>query len=47
VVRLDAAEHVVGKSVISQMGELKPTVVKPTLVWNVRNALDAEGIGGE
>jgi nicotinate phosphoribosyltransferase len=44
-VRLDTAEHMVDKSVISQMGVFKPTGVNPTLVWNVRNALDTEGFG--
>jgi nicotinate phosphoribosyltransferase len=27
------------------MGGFVPTGVNPTLVWNVRNALDAEGLG--
>ena len=44
-VRLDTAEHVVDKSVFSQMGDFTPTGVNPSLVWNVRNALDAEGYG--
>ncbi|HEY4216590.1 MAG TPA: hypothetical protein VGM67_05600 [Gemmatimonadaceae bacterium] len=44
-VRLDTAEHMVDKSVISQMGGFRPTGVNPQLVWNVRNALDAEGYG--
>jgi len=44
-VRLDTAEYMVDKSVISQMGGFRPTGVNPQLVWNVRNALDAEGYG--
>src|SRR3954468_313513 len=44
-VRLDTAENMVDKSLFSQMGSFKPTGVNPQLVWNVRNALDAEGFG--
>lgn len=44
-VRLDTAENMVDKSVIPQMGGFKPTGVNANLVWNVRNALDAEGFG--
>ena len=44
-VRLDTAETMVDRSVISQMGGFKPTGVNANLVWNVRNALDAEGFG--
>jgi nicotinate phosphoribosyltransferase len=44
-VRLDTSENMVDKSVISQMGTFKPTGVNSSLVWNVRNALDAEGYG--
>lgn len=44
-VRLDTSENMVDKSVVSQMGTFKPTGVNPSLVWNVRNALDAEGFG--
>jgi nicotinate phosphoribosyltransferase len=44
-VRLDTAENMVDKSVVPQMGEFKPTGVNANLVWNVRNALDAEGFG--
>lgn len=44
-VRLDTAENMVDKSVISQMGAFKPTGVNLQLVWNVRNALDTEGYG--
>jgi nicotinate phosphoribosyltransferase len=44
-VRLDTAETMVDKSVVSQMGAFKPTGVNAHLVWNVRNALDAEGFG--
>ncbi|HTR77675.1 MAG TPA: hypothetical protein VMH39_06180, partial [Gemmatimonadaceae bacterium] len=35
----------VDQSVISQMGAFRPTGVNPQLIWNVRNALDAEGFG--
>jgi nicotinate phosphoribosyltransferase len=44
-VRLDTAENMVDKSLYSQMGAFRPTGVNPQLVWNVRNALDAEGYG--
>jgi nicotinate phosphoribosyltransferase len=44
-VRLDTSENLVDKSVIPQMGGFRPTGVNPQLVWNVRNALDAEGFG--
>ncbi len=44
-VRLDTSEFLVDRSVIGQMGTFRPTGVNPALVWNVRNALDAEGFG--
>lgn len=44
-VRLDTSEHLVDRSVLSQMGSFHPTGVNPQLVWNVRNALDSEGFG--
>lgn len=44
-VRLDTSEHMVDRSVLSQLGSFRPTGVNPQLVWNVRNALDAEGFG--
>ena len=44
-VRLDTAEHLVDRSIIPQMGGFRPTGVNAQLVWNVRNALDAEGFG--
>jgi nicotinate phosphoribosyltransferase len=44
-VRLDTPEFMVDRSVIPQMGTFIPTGVSPALVWNVRNALDAEGFG--
>jgi nicotinate phosphoribosyltransferase len=44
-VRLDTSELMVDRSVVSQMGAFRPTGVNPPLVWNVRNALDAEGFG--
>jgi nicotinate phosphoribosyltransferase len=42
-VRLDTAETLVDKSVIPQMGTVKPTGVNPQLVRNVRQALDTHG----
>ena len=42
-VRLDTSEMLVDKSVVSQMGQFKPTGVCPQLVWNVREALDQHG----
>ena len=44
-VRLDTSEMLVDKSVIPQMGRVRPTGVCPQLVWNVRQALDARGFG--
>ncbi len=44
-VRLDTSEYMVDKSVTPQLGTFPPTGVNPALVWNVRNALDAEGFG--
>jgi len=44
-VRLDTSENLVDKSIVPAMGTFKPTGVNPQLVWNVRNALDAEGLG--
>src|SRR3989449_3292892 len=42
-VRIDTSETLVDRSVIPQMESFKPTGVNPQLVWNVRQALDAEG----
>ena len=42
-VRLDTSEMLVDRSVIPQMGRVKPTGVTPQLVQNVRDALDAAG----
>ena len=44
-VRLDTSEFMVDTSVIPHMGGFPPTGVSPLLVWNVRNALDTEGLG--
>jgi nicotinate phosphoribosyltransferase len=44
-VRLDTAEFMVDRSVQPMMGSFRPTGVNPALVWNVRNALDADGFG--
>jgi nicotinate phosphoribosyltransferase len=44
-VRLDTSEYLVDRSVTAQMSTFRPTGVNPALVWNVRNALDAEGFG--
>ncbi len=45
-VRLDTSGTLVDKSIWNEMGTFKPTGVIPQLVWNVRNALDAEGFTG-
>lgn len=42
---LGTPDHLVDKSIIPLMGTFPPTGVNPQLVWNVRNALDAEGFG--
>lgn len=42
-VRLDTAATMVDRSVIPQMDHFDPRGVSPRLVWNVREALDAEG----
>ena len=42
-VRLDTSETLVDKSIVPQMGLIKPTGVNPQLVWNVRRALDKDG----
>jgi nicotinate phosphoribosyltransferase len=42
-VRLDTSENLVDRSILPQMGTFRPTGVTPQLVWNVREALDAEG----
>jgi nicotinate phosphoribosyltransferase len=44
-VRLDTSENMVDKSLLQQLGTFRPTGVNPQLVWNVRNALDADGFG--
>ena len=44
-VQLATSEHLVDQSIIPVMGGFVPTGVNPHLVWNVRNALDAEGFG--
>ncbi len=44
-VRLDTSENLVDRSVVPLMGSFRPTGVNPAMVWNVRNALDAEGYG--
>jgi nicotinate phosphoribosyltransferase len=44
-VRLDTAENVVDRSIVPIMGTFRPSGVNAPLVWNVRNALDAEGFG--
>lgn len=44
-VQLATSENLVDRSIIPQMGGFVPTGVNPQLVWNVRNALDAEGFG--
>ncbi len=44
-VQLATGEHLVDRSIIPEMGIFPPTGVNPQLVWHVRNALDAEGLG--
>jgi nicotinate phosphoribosyltransferase len=44
-VRLDTSEFMVDRSLSDVMGTFIPTGVNSPLVWNVRNALDAEGFG--
>ncbi len=44
-VQLATSENLVDASIIPTMGAFPPTGVNPQLVWNVRNALDAEGWG--
>jgi nicotinate phosphoribosyltransferase len=44
-VHLATSEHLVDRSIIPLMGDFPPAGVNPQLVWNVRNALDAEGLG--
>lgn len=44
-VQLATSENLVDASIIPAMGAFTPTGVNPQLVWNVRNALDAEGLG--
>jgi nicotinate phosphoribosyltransferase len=44
-VRLDTSEFMVDRSVVPMMGAMRPTGVNAMLVWNVRNALDADGFG--
>ena len=42
---LGTPDTLVDRSIIPEMGTFPPTGVNPQLVWNVRNALDAEGYG--
>jgi nicotinate phosphoribosyltransferase len=44
-VQLATSENLVDASIIPAMGTFPPTGVNAHLVWNVRNALDAEGFG--
>ena len=44
-VRLETSDYLVDHSILPEMGSFPPTGVNPQLVWNVRNALDAEGFG--
>jgi nicotinate phosphoribosyltransferase len=44
-VQLATSENLVDASIIPMMGTFAPTGVNAQLVWNVRNALDAEGLG--
>jgi nicotinate phosphoribosyltransferase len=42
-VRLDTSATLVDQSIYGDMGDFDPCGVNPRLVWNVREALDAEG----
>ena len=44
-VQLATSDRLVDTSIIPHMGAFVPTGVNAPLVWNVRNALDAEGFG--
>jgi nicotinate phosphoribosyltransferase len=44
-VQVATSENLVDASIYPAMGTFDPTGVNPQLVWNVRNALDAEGLG--
>jgi nicotinate phosphoribosyltransferase len=44
-VQLSTSEYLVDRSIIPEMGGFDPTGVNSQLVWNVRNALDAEEFG--
>jgi len=44
-VQLTTSENLVDASIIPMMGTFPPTGVNAQLIWNVRNALDAEGLG--
>jgi len=44
-VQLATSEHMVDHSLLGEMGSFPPAGVNAPLVWNVRNALDAEGLG--
>jgi nicotinate phosphoribosyltransferase len=44
-VQLATPENLVDASIIPMMGTFVPTGVNAQLVWNVRNGLDAEGLG--
>jgi nicotinate phosphoribosyltransferase len=42
-VRLDTSSTMVDRALWDEMGDFSPTGVNPSLVWKVRQALDAEG----
>jgi nicotinate phosphoribosyltransferase len=42
-VRLDTSEMLVDRSLVSEMGDFRPTGVNERLVWKVREALDENG----
>ena len=44
-VQLATSEHMVDRAILAEMGTFPPAGVNPALVWRVRNALDAEGLG--
>ncbi|HET7458024.1 MAG TPA: hypothetical protein VFJ74_10240 [Gemmatimonadaceae bacterium] len=44
-VQLATSEYLVDRAILADMGGFPPAGVNPALVWHVRNALDAEGMG--
>ena len=44
-VQIATSEYLVDRAILAEMGAFPPAGVNPALVWHVRNALDAEGMG--